>query len=119
MLAVDEVREVIAEIDEAAVGGAADEVGALIHSPPEAMEDGWRLGLKLPEKGVALHPRGRFHPREAEHRGREIDKAHQPLRLAARLILRRAQCLEFLRDVNNQRNLQARIPRPALAPRHP
>jgi hypothetical protein len=50
VLRLREMRHVIAQIDEAAVGDAAHGVDALVHAAAEAINEGLRLGLNFPAK---------------------------------------------------------------------
>ena len=118
MLALREVRHVIAEIDEAAIGDAAHTVVAFVHAATEAIDEGLRFGLEFAGEGVALHPLWRLHADDAEQRGREIDKADEAVRLHACAIFLRREVLPLGREIDDHGHLQAGVAGPALVARH-
>ena len=109
---------IIPDIDEPAIGQGAHEVRALIHTAAEAEEIFRSGGGVRAEERAALLPRGWFYPGQTEHGGGKIHKRHQPLRPAAGSIVRRGEVFTFVRNVNDQRHMQAGIEGPALAAGH-
>ena len=57
-LGLGDVGVVVAEVDVAAVGDAADEVHAFVHAAAHAEDEGLGCGLEGAGEGVALHPVG-------------------------------------------------------------
>ena len=117
MLPLRTVRHEIAQVDVAAVGHRSDQIVALIHATPKAIGKGMRLGLKRAGEGLPLHGGGRLAAGDAQQRGGEIDKAHEPVGLSARCVFARGQMPPLGWKENHQRHLQAGVARPAFAAR--
>ena len=117
ILAVDEVRVVVADVVIAAVRDRSDKVIALIHAAPEAEHVLRLLLLMLAGEGVTLHPCRGLDPGQAQEGRREVDKIHHAVALAAGLVFLRRQVLPFGREEHDHRNRKAGVVGPALAPR--
>jgi hypothetical protein len=112
-----QVRQKVADVLEAAVAHGAAEVVALVHAVAVAVHVLARRAGVRAEEGAALEVgRGRD-AGEAQHRGREVDKAHQAVRPRARLA--GSEVAEPRREAHQERHAQARVVEPALRARHP
>ena len=118
VLPVDAVRHEVADVHEAAVGHAANHVVAFVHPAAKAVDI--RLGrrFELTGEGVALEVVGRLDAGQAQHSRREVNEPNQALARAADRVLGGPQVLELLRYVQDQRDVEAGVVRPALAARH-
>ena len=108
-------RLVIANIAVAFVADAANDIVALVHPVPGAVDKFARLRQVRTEERPALHVVGNLHSREIHHRRPEVDGADEPVVPAARLRL--AARAEFLGNANDQRDVRARIVQPAFGTR--
>jgi hypothetical protein len=61
---------------------------------------------------------GRFDTGETEHGGREIDETDHAVGLAAGLIFLGREVAPFLREVDDERNVETGVGRPAFAAGH-
>ena len=118
MLALREMREVVAQVNVATVGHAAHEIVALIHAAAEAVDVGLGGGDELAEKGVALQPLGWLDAGEAAHGRGEIDEADRAIGGAAGDVIGGAEVFEFFGNVHKERHVETGVRGPAFAARH-
>ena len=118
VLRLREMRHVVPQVRIVAVGDAAHAVIALIHATTEAIDEGLRRCLIQPGESVALHPLRRLNADDAEQGGREIDEAHEAVRLHAGTVFLGREVFPVGWEINDHRHLQAGVARPALVARH-
>ena len=118
VLALREVREVVAQVNVASIGDAAHEIVALIHAAAEAVDVGLGRGDEFTQEGVALHPLRRLDAGEAAHRRRKIDEAHRASGRAAGDIISGAEVFEFFRDVHEEGHVETGVRGPTFAAGH-
>ena len=111
------MQHIIAQVNVAAVGHGTNQVVALVHPPPEAIEEGLRLRLERTGERKALHRRRRTDPRETEQGGREIDEADQAVGFHPGGVLLRREMTPLGGKIDDHRHAQTRVRRPTLAAR--
>ena len=118
VLAVNLVRHIVANVDEASVACASDQVDPLVHPAPETENERLRRSLKRPRKACPCIQSGGLMAARLRTVGAKSTKLTRRSDFAPGVIVGRSKVLELLRNVDDQRHLQSRVTRPALAARH-
>ena len=118
VLCLGAMRHKIADVHKLPVGNAAHKIRALIHAATKSIEKRLRTDLERSGKCMPLHCGRGLQARQTQQRWREINEAHEAIRLRARCVFFWCEVPPLLRKENHHRHAESGVRRPSLTARH-